>query len=540
MESDTPAPKGGQKLPLESSPSPVLADQERLRLALSTTPMLVWEWELATDRVVPLLDDFGMWDDSGGELFRGVHAEDLGRVRQAAARIIAGETLSAIDFRLVAPAGQERWRSFRARRRCGADGQPTHLYGITLDITEQMLAGKAIVEEATRAKDEFLAMLSHELRTPLTPARTLAQMLERDETLAPEHRAVVAEICIHINAEVRLINDLLAFERLMQGSIQLNVTPVDIHEQTRRALSICAPLARLKHLSVIENLSAAHSIVKGDALRLQQVLWNLIQNAVKFTPKGGTIVVRTINPEPDMLVLEVEDNGAGIEPEMLQRIFDVFERGGRKPDSLGGLGLGLAISRRIAELHGGQLTAASPGFGGGATFTLRLTTAGATGAALEPEAAAPSAEPAGTDRPLKILLVEDHSATARAIARLLRSHGHTVEVASGLDAADRAAAAERFDLLLCDLHLPDGSGFDLLPRIRPHLRRWAAGGVETPAIVLSGFARDSDVARALAAGYVEHLAKPVDQDHLLAAIRRATAGTEPNKTPHTQPTRRPD
>ncbi len=449
---------------------------------------------------------------------------------EAVERIIAGEMLGAIDFRLVMSDGQQRWCSFRARRRCGADGQPTHLCGVTLDLTDQMLAVKATAEEANRAKDEFLAMLSHELRTPLTPARALVQMLQRDETLAPTHRATVAEIGLHIGSEVRLIDDLLDFERLMRDRVQFQRTSVDLHEQVQHALAVCAPLIRLKSLVLEESLTAAHSVVLGDAFRLRQVLWNLIQNTVKFTPAGGWIRVRSANPQPGVLVLEVEDNGCGIEPGILEKIFQGFVRAGRRPDSLGGLGLGLAISRRIAEAHGGTLTAASPGRGRGATFTLRLTSnPGAARAIADPQVASlPSAKPPGADQPLKILLIEDHPAAARAISRLLRSHGHTVQAVDNLDAAEHAVAAERFDLFLCDLELPEGSGLDFLPRVRHHLRRWAAEGDEAPAIVLSGFARESDIARSLAAGYVEHLAKPVDQDDLLAAIRRATARARPS------------
>ena len=515
--------------------SPELDERERLQFALSTTPMFVWEWDLETNKVVHLHDDFGMRGDSGGELCQRFHSEDRERLREATARILAGETPGAIDIRFVLPDGQERWGSFRARRRCGADGRPTHLYGVLLDITEhkqveeEMLAAKAAAEEANRVKDEFLAMLSHELRTPLTPALTLVQMLARDENLAPEHRTIVAEIYSHIGSEVRLINDLLSFERLVHNKVELRLAPVDVHEQARHALAVCDHVIHLKRLAVVESLDAADSVVLGDGFRLRQVVWNLVQNAVKFTPHEGRIVLRTANPEPGVLVLEVEDNGLGIEPGMLEKIFEKFERGGRRPDSLGGLGLGLTLSQRLVEMHGGTLTAASPGHGRGATFTLRLTTASAAGTAGEAQVAeTPSAEPSGLDRPLKILFLEDHLSTASAISRLLRSYGHTVRVVHGLVAGERAVEAERFDLLLCDLQLPEGSGLDFLPRARPHLLRWAAGGAEAPAIALSGFARESDVVSSLAAGYVEHLAKPVDQSNLLAAIRRATAHTAPD------------
>lgn len=518
-----------QKGSPEDARSPQTEEEERLRFALSAFPMFVWEWDLATDRVGRLHDGLG-FEGSGEDFFQRIHPEDLQRVREAVARIIAGEELEAVDFRFMTHGGPERWCSFRAQRRFGADGRPTHLCGVTLDITERVRAAS----EAERAKDEFLAMLSHELRTPLTPARALAQMLERDESLAPEHRAAAAEIGMHIGIEKRLIEELLSFQRLEHDRVELRLVPVEVHEQARHALGVCASLIQFKKLSLVETLAAADPVVLGDVLGLRQVLWNLIQNAVKFTPQGGKIQVRSANPEPGVLVLEVEDNGYGIEPGMLERIFAGFERAGHVPDSLGGLGLGLAISRRIAELHGGTLTAASPGRERGATFTLRLATAGAAGAAAPARAAAaPSAGPPGEDAPgedapgadgpLEILFLEDHPHTARAIARLLRSHGHTVHVANGLAAAEAAVEGRRFDLLLCDLQLPEGSGLDFLPRVRHHLRRWANGGAEAPAIVLSGFARESDVARSRAAGYVAHLAKPVDQDELLDAIRRAMA-----------------
>jgi two-component system CheB/CheR fusion protein len=510
------------------------SDLERLQLALSTTPMFVWEWELATGKIFPLFDTFGLRDVLYREEhkpFQRVHPEDLQRVQDAVARIVAGEVTEAVDFRLVLSPGQQRWCSFRARRRCGADGEPTHLCGVTLDLTEQVLAAKAAAERANRAKDEFLAVLSHELRTPLAPARTLIQMLEHDATLAPEHRAVAAEISMHIGSEVRLIDDLLDFERLVHGKVDLHLTPVDVHEQARQALGISAALISRKRLVLQESLTATHPVIRGDVIRLRQVMWNLIQNAVKFTPHDGQIWVRSSNPQPDVLVVEVEDNGLGIHPEMLEKIFDEFERGGRGPDAQGGLGLGLAISRRIVEAHGGSLTAASPGRGGGAVFKLRLPAlADEVAAAAEPPEAEvpPAAEPSGADRLLEILIVEDHRPTAKALARLLRSHGHTVEAVNSLAAAERAVAARRFDLLLCDIQLPEGSGLDLLPRVRHHLRRWAAGGAEAPAIVLSGFAREQDIARTLAAGFVAHLAKPVDQALLFAAIRRATASESEN------------
>ena len=287
-------------------------------------------------------------------------------------------------------------------------------------------------------------------------------------------------------------------------------------------------------------LAAEDHRLGADAPRLTQVFWNLLSNAVKFTPAGGTVGVRS-RVEPRVqgacdLVVEVRDTGIGIEPEVLPRIFDAFEQTDRRiTRRFGGLGLGLAVSRAIVDLHGGRLTVASGGRDRGAAFTLRLPLGGIQEDLDETGWSSPEAPPpapgvpsvAGASMPvprtLRILLVEDHADTAEAMADLLRLIGHEVtvagSVASGLAAAEAAvgkAAVGGFDLVLSDLGLPDGSGQDLM---RELVRRYGWKG-----IALSGYGMEDDIHRSREAGFARHLTKPVDLEALRTAIRQVTGG----------------
>ncbi len=365
-------------------------------------------------------------------------------------------------------------------------------------------------EAASRAKDRFLAVLSHELRTPLMPVLTeVAAML--DDPATPEaFRPVLEMTRRNVDLEARLIDDLLDRSRIGQGKLRLDRRVVDAHRLIGHALDICRAGIDEAGLRVVVDLAAARPFVEADPARLQQVAWNLIKNAAKFTPAGGTIAVKT-RDDGDRLVVEVSDTGVGIDAEVLPRIFGAFEQGeATVTRRFGGLGLGLAISRSLAEAHGGRLGASSPGTGLGATFTLELPSVTAPPpAALDgpPGPAAPG--PVG---PLRILLVEDNADTLRIMARLLRGRGHHVTSADGLAHAVAAAEGVDFDLLISDIGLPDGSGLDLIRRIgdpRP-----------IPGIALSGFGMDDDIRRSREAGFAEHLTKPVDFRALEDAITR--------------------
>ena len=361
-------------------------------------------------------------------------------------------------------------------------------------------------QRANAAKDRFFAVLSHELRTPLNPVLMTVSAMESDPTLPEPVRADIAMIRRNVELEARLIDDLLDLTRISNGKLTLNRQTVDTHELLDYAVHIVRSDASISQAPLSIDLQATEPHTDGDPARLQQIFWNLLKNAVKFTPPTGTVIVRSSNPEPGQLLIEVIDTGRGIEPSVLPQIFDAFQQeqlADRPP--AGGLGLGLAISKALAELHSGSLTAFSEGRNTGATFSLAL-------ASRAPAPAAPTlrTSPETVPAQLRILVVEDHEATAAVMARLLARRGHTVQVAHTVESALAAAAREKFDIVLSDLGLPDGNGFELMKQLRDlHGLR---------GIALSGYGMDLDQQRSREAGFLTHLTKPVDLPRLIAAL----------------------
>jgi CheY-like chemotaxis protein len=372
-------------------------------------------------------------------------------------------------------------------------------------------------ERANSAKDQFLAVLSHELRTPLTPVMLAASILENDRSLPAEVREDLQTIRRNVELEARLIDDLLDLTRITRGKLQLDLHVVDIHELIRRAIDICCRDSRVK-LDV--KLEAAEHFIHADPARIQQVFWNLLNNALKFTPDDGSVSVRSSNSGGEVVV-EVSDTGAGIEPELMPRLFAAFAQGERPMAGTGGggLGLGLAISKALVSAHRGSIDANSDGRGRGATFVVRLPT---TAAPQQPKSGSPELETSAQARSgLRILLVEDHHSSLMMLCRLLEAMGHRVTPASTVASALRALEADSFDLLVSDLGLPDGVGYDLMQEAKA---KYALRG-----IALSGYGMDSDVQRSLEAGFLEHITKPIDMDTLRAAIARAV-GTRASAT----------
>jgi signal transduction histidine kinase len=379
-------------------------------------------------------------------------------------------------------------------------------------IREQ--AARAQAEAANQAKDRFLAVLSHELRTPLTPILFSSSMLSSDPTL-PEHvRHELKIIARNVELEARLIDDLLDVTRISQEKLKLVFEIIDAHDLLRSALKVCSHEISAKNLTVRLELEARETRLRADSARLQQVFWNIIKNAVKFTPRDGQVTVRSFNSQNGGIRIEVIDSGIGIAPEVLPRIFDAFEQGGRSDAR--GLGLGLTISRAIVEQHGGRISASSEGSGRGATFVIELSNLASSsirsslpssgtvsGAAAMPALAALR----------QILLVDDHVDSIRPMQAFLQTIGYEVATADSVAAALRVAGQKTFDLLVCDIGLPDGSGEDLLRQLR-------IGGHDFPGIALSGYGMEQDIARSRAAGFQIHLIKPVSPQNLQAAIDR--------------------
>ncbi len=366
---------------------------------------------------------------------------------------------------------------------------------------------KAAVETANRTKDKFLAMLSHELRTPLTPVIAALDMLETDGAQSEESRASLAMIRRNVELESQLIADLLDLTRIAKDKLELKFDSIDAHEAISNVVEICQAEANAKNLHVYPDLRAGAHHVSADTAKFQQIIWNLLKNAIKFTGEEGEITISSSNPAPQTIVITVRDTGIGVEPDIMERIFDPFEQGEVSfQRRFGGLGLGLAISKSLAQAHGATLLAQSEGRDRGTTFVLTMKTVPPQQRPVQPAAA-----PLET-RTLRILLVDDHPDTCIALERLLVRRGHLVAAAHSVRSAMEAAVRNQFDLLISDIALPDGTGMDLMMQLR------AICGI--PGIAISGFSNNGDIEKSLQAGFSEHLVKPVKLEKLQAAMER--------------------
>ena len=374
-------------------------------------------------------------------------------------------------------------------------------------IREQAAAehARAEAERASAAKDKFLAMLSHELRTPLTPVLASVSTLEHEENLPEMMHEPLQLIRRNVELEARLIDDLLDLTRISQGKVQLSFEIVDAHTLLRNALEICQSEIVGKKLELRTHLSAKEVHLRADPARLQQIFWNLIKNAVKFTPHGGNLSVRTSNSDDGQLQVEIEDSGCGIDGAVLPRIFHAFEQGGQT--QLGGLGLGLAISKALVEAHQGLISAESGGRDRGSKFIALFPT-------CIPDATHESiSQPLSTlkRKSVRLLLVEDHPDTNHSLTRMLRRRGYEVHPAFDVQSALELAASREFDVLVSDIGLPDGSGTDLFKTLCA--QRKISG------IALSGYGMEADISRSRDVGFAHHLVKPVDLNKLDSLIQ---------------------
>jgi two-component system CheB/CheR fusion protein len=386
---------------------------------------------------------------------------------------------------------------------------------IARDITEKkrtervLREAKEAAEMASRAKDQFLAMLSHELRTPLTPVLMAVTARLMREDLEPALRADLEMIRRNIELETKLIDDLLDLSRIISGKLTLRLEDGDLNAAVNHACEICRPQIQEKGVRLALDLDPAAGRVRVDFSRLQQVLWNILSNAAKFTPEEGRITVSTRALEGRRACMTITDTGAGIPAEILPKIFDAFEQGGaRITRQFGGMGLGLAICKALVELHGGVIRVESKGPGQGSLFCVELPV-------LSPGPASTGQESDDSSgvapRRLRILLVEDHADTAMMLKRLLELSGHQVGMAGGVGAALEALERESFDVLVSDLGLPDATGHALMRTVR---LRYAI-----PGIAMSGYGMDEDVRKSRESGFSTHLIKPVDVAALEQAIQ---------------------
>jgi PAS domain S-box-containing protein len=389
---------------------------------------------------------------------------------------------------------------------------------VTRDITDQIRsrefeAEKIAAEKASKARDDFLAALSHELRTPLTPALAAATYLEDNAAkFAPEFIEDVQIIKRNVRLQARLIDDLLDLTRITKGKLHLDLESCDAHSIIRNAIEIASSAIASKKLQLSTKLNAKEHYILADCIRLQQVFWNLINNAVKFTSPGGEVAIGTYNDEHRRFHFEISDNGIGIERERLASLFAPFEQADPSVTrQFGGLGLGLAICKHLVDLHHGTIEAESRGRSFGATFKVTFDTT--------PEAVGTtsldSRDPDRPAKPLRILLVEDHRDTRHTLSRLLTHFGHEVLAAKNIQSASEIVASNKIDVLLCDIGLPDGMGYEVISqakRKRP-----------IKAVAITGFGTGEDIRRSKEAGFDFHLVKPIDLRELRNVLHQVGA-----------------
>lgn len=455
-----------------------------------------------------------------------------------------------VDFetRLETPRNGIRWFEVNYVPEPCEDGKPAGFLAVFTDITERRATEEEVARArdealtASRAKDDFLAALSHELRTPLSPVLLLSSERAGQTSLDEPVRLDFETIRHNVELEARLIDDLLDLTRITRGKLTLQRRPLDLRFALDNALAAARSDLGEKDLSIVADYQVSNWQVEGDAVRLQQVFWNVLKNAVKFTPGGGEIILAVRN-RGDSIEIMVRDTGIGMTPAELDRIFESFAQGDHmrsgSPHLFGGLGLGLSIARSLVELHDGTIKASSPGRGQGTVISVTLPSFVSRGRASTPGRADRSRgqslitghrgnpamanssldggrERSGKAKKVRVLLVEDHAPTRASLLALLTVRGYNVEGAASVSEALEVArrAKPPFDVLISDIGLPDGDGCGLMRSLRKEFPALKA-------VALSGYGMDEDIERSHAAGFAAHLVKPItvgDLDEALPAL----------------------
>ena len=418
-------------------------------------------------------------------------------------------------------AGVEDFHEYILSPVFAADGTVAAVCGTTRLATERKLAEQELERArdqalaASSAKDDFLAALSHELRTPLNPVLLLASEAAEDMQLPAEVRAQFATIRNNVELEARLIDDLLDLTRITRGKLSLNNQSLDAHQILQAAISIVRADAETKNIALELEFCADEHQVFGDSVRLHQVFWNVLKNAVKFTPPLGKITVKTFTQGGEFFI-KVIDTGIGINPDELKRVFTAFAQGDHAQGGshrFGGLGLGLAISQKLVELHSGRIEASSEGRDKGATFTIQLPLSESEGQKNDTHAPTPLNHSQLPARGWQILLVEDHGPTRKVLLNLLTRRNFTVLTAASMAEARSVASANKIDLLISDIGLPDGNGYELMNEMS---QAYGLNG-----IALTGYGMEEDIQKSKNVGFITHLIKPVRIQSLDEALAAA-------------------
>jgi PAS domain S-box-containing protein len=506
---------------LKMAEAELAESRERLRAALDASSTGTSRWDIDAGDVE--------WDDNLYRLFgllpgpgsrpldyfmALVHEDDRQRVIDGCRRCAEEGADFEAEFRVVWPDGAVHWLYEKGRVYTAANGR-RYMIAACVDITERRNKEDAL-RAADRQKDEFLGMLSHEIRNPLAPMMYSVNLLERQIT-DPALRRPLDVIGRQLRRMVHIVDDLLDASRVTHGKISLKRASVSLTEIVSQAVEASRSRMEAHGHALIHEAAQEPLLMSGDAARLGQVLENLLANAAKYTPNGGTVTVR-VEREGGEAVITVADTGVGIDAAMLPRVFDLFAQADTSLDrSEGGLGIGLTLADRLTRLHGGRLSAHSDGLGAGSTFIVRLPLLGDRSRASADE---PVPDRANVAR--RVLIVDGNVDAAVALGLLLEMNGHAVRRVHHGPAAVDAAREFRPDAVLLDISLPGMNGFEVLKRLRE-----LADGRPLAIIATTGYGRDEDRRRCLAAGFDEHLTKPIaigDVERLLSALAVKAAG----------------
>lgn len=534
----------------------------RLHLALTSAHLGVWEWHITHNKL--------SWDDRMFQLYgldrdhfssavdtweRSIHPEDRNAAVDLLYAALRGERDFDTEFRIIQPSGTIVYLKADGIVLRGADGTAERMLGVNADITEEKLAknklqkaydeveakvvertaqleaAKIAAENANKAKDLFLATLSHELRSPLSAILSWTQLMERG-ILPPEKISIgIRTIKESVWAQNQLIGDLLDLSRISTGKLHIDRQPTDVADVLKAAIEVIRPTAEQRGLHIEEHFESDDVYVSGDPARLKQSFWNILSNAIKFTPSGGRIIV-SLHCFEDLdghkVKISFQDTGRGINPEFLPHLFERFSQA--DPSSIrvhGGMGLGLSLVKSLVELQDGTVTADSAGEGLGATFTVTFPLI-SNSILLSGESPLPPSIVGSQDgeplRGIKVLLVEDGDKTRIALGQLLATQGANVRAEAS--AKDGLAAFKTFrpDVLVSDIAMPQEDGHSLMKKIRA--LEYEEGG-HTPAIALTAYAEPRDREQAFSSGFQEYLNKPVDASILANAIvRLASHGSQ--------------
>ena len=512
--------------------------EDRLRLALDAGQLGIWDLApgtgefLFSDKCYDLLEVPAGTPMTYDSFLALIHPDDRERVREYSQMVFRGDGPGdcEIEYRIDLPHGRERWLASRGRSHCDMTGRPIRIIGTMTDITRrvqsqreferllaQLTAEKLRAEQASRAKDEFLAMLGHELRNPLAPIQTALELMALRQAGVPTREESI--IRRQVNYLIGLVDDLLDVSRITSGQVSLTRKRVDLADLVEQALEMTSPLFEQRRHVLTVDVPRDVLCLNGDESRLTQVVANLLDNAARYTPPGGRVTV-SARRRDDQAILEVVDSGVGIASDLLPRVFDLFVQAQRAPDRAeGGLGIGLTMVRTLVRMHGGEVSVHS-NRPTGTVFEVKLP--------LLPEGAvettardiwskplarqAQHAQPERRDRQSAILVVDDNQDAADLLAEVLRDQGHDVLVAHDGAQALESLAGFRPQVAILDIGLPVMDGYELAMALRKRL------GPKLRLLAVTGYGQERDRARSHDVGFEKHFVKPVALTDLLDAI----------------------